>query len=92
MLLSDSGPSTVAVRFGASRTSKESDNVDGLRWKSDTAIGGSNCSDHPSNHNSAEISPSVSVSSSSRLIDQAPDVVTMPDILLEPLTLEVNDK
>ena len=91
-LLSANGPSMVAVRLGASRTSRVNDSLDGLRWCSGTAITGSNCSTHPSNHNSALITPNVSVSSNSTLIDHEPDGVTIPLRLFVPLKLETNVK
>ena len=92
MLLFASGPSMVAVRFGASRTSRLIGNVLALRCCSETVIEGSNSSFHPSNHNSALINPRFSVSSNSTFIDHEPEGVTIPLRLFVPLKLETKVK
>jgi hypothetical protein len=81
-----------AVKLGASLTSKFRFNDEGRMWNWGVGLlGTEKSSTHPPYHSVAGINPIVSVTSSSRLIDQEPLGEIKPLILLEPLKDEVKD-
>ena len=89
MLLLASGPSSVAVRVGASRTSKTIDVVVGRRWNCTGVILGSDVSCQPEKPSVAERFVFVSSGFSSTSMLQEPSKPTADVRLTVPLTEEV---
>ena len=91
MLLLESGPSRVAVRFGASVTLSTMEVVVGLRWNRDGVADGTDVSCHPEKPRVAPRFPRFSASLRLSVMVHEPLASVWVERFCAPFTDEVND-